>query len=231
MAKKKIKADSVVGFWTRLSKIFSEHLKDDSTSDEMVVCDEKQIETLNEVLEEINASGVPHSIASSFIVPYVHKDKIQFVFEQPGDDIEMFGPAKYIEEESKMIFSPLDFLLFVKKVQFAEKFILDNMEIREDVKIHRQYAFMKELAKMPPPYLIYISILQEMAIANDVVSIEHRNGGYIKSEAAFYLSLLWAFKEFEQFYLRMQHRSFRADYGVIWHEGEWVEERKTRGYV
>ena len=230
MAKKKIKADSVVGFWKRLSTIFSEYLKDDSDLEEKVVCDEKQSEILKEILEEINASGVPHSIASSFILPYVHKDKIQFVFEQPGEE-EMFGPAKYLEEDSKMIFSPLDFLLFVKKVHSAEQHILDNMEIREDVKIHRQYAFMKELAKMPPPYLIYISILQEMAIANDVVSIEHRNGGYIKSEAAFYLSLLWAFKEFEQFYLRMQHRSFRADSGVIWHEGEWVEERKTRGYV
>jgi hypothetical protein len=230
MAKKKIKADSVVGFWKRLSTIFSEYIKDNSCSDEKIICDEKQAEILNEVLEEINASGVPHSIASSFVAPFIHDEKVKLVFELPGDK-EMFGPAKYIEEESKVIISPLDFLYFVRKVHSSEKYIQDNMEVREDVKIHRQYAFMKELAKMPPPYLIYIAVLQEIAIANDVVSIEHRNGGYIKSEAAFYLSLLWAFKEFEQFYLRMQHRSFRADYGVIWHEGEWVEERKTRGYV
>ena len=94
----------------------------------------------------------------------------------------------------------------------------------------RLISFMQAISKLPAPYFIYVAVLQEVAVSNDIVSIENRDGGYTKSDVSSYLSLLWAFKEFERFYLRIQHRSLRADYAVIWHEGEWVQERRTRGY-
>jgi len=230
MAKKKLKADSVVNLWKRLSGLYTNYLNDKSFDTDLPVLKESDTEILNEVVTEINSSPIPRSVVSGFITPYLHSDEIVFRF-MATYDAENYGVATYVEKRSYFILNLIEFLKFVKKIHSAEQYIKDNMEIREDVTIHRQYAFMKELAKMPEPYLIYVAVLQEVAVANDIVSIEHRNGGYIKSESSAYLSLLWAFKEFESFYLRMQHRNLRADYGLIWHEGNWVEERKTRGYV
>jgi hypothetical protein len=91
---------------------------------------------------------------------------------------------------------------------------------------------MKELAKLPDPYCIYLAVLQEIAYCNDIVSVEDREGNFHKSDAGYYLALLWAFKEFETFYLRAQNRSLRADYSIIWHEGQWVQDSvRGRGYV
>ena len=230
MAKKKLKADSVVNLWKRLSGLYTNYLNDKSSDALLPVLKDDDTETLDEIVLEINSSAVPRSVASSFIIPYLHSDDIVFRF-MAAYDAENYGVAAYVEKRSYFIMNLIEFLKFIKKIYSAEQHIKDNMEIRDDVTVHRQYAFMKELAKMPEPYLIYVAVLQEVAVANDIVSIEHRNGGYIKSESSAYLSLLWAFKEFESFYLRMQHRNLRADYGIIWHEGNWVEERKTRGYV
>jgi len=230
MAKKKLKADSVVNLWKRLSGLYTGYLNKKSYDAVLPVLNEEETEVLNEIVKEINSSGVPDSITSSFIIPYLNTDNLIFRF-MAAYDAENYGVATYVEKRSYFIMNLIEFLKFVNKVYSAGQYIKDNMEIREDVTVHRQYAFMKELAKLPEPYLVYIAVLQEVAVVNDIVSIEHRNGGYIKSDSAGYLSLLWAFKEFEGFYLRMQHRNLRADYGIIWHEGNWVEERKTRGYV
>jgi len=230
MAKKKLKADSVVDLWKRLSVIFINYLDDGAFDTVLPVLTGDKEDMLNEIVAEVNASPVPRSIAASFLAPYLHTDETVFKF-MAAYEADNYGVAVYVEKKSYFILNLIEFMKFVKKIHTSEQYINDNMEVREDVKIHRQYAFMKELAKMPEPYLIYLAVLQEVAVSNDIVSIEHRNGGYIKSESADYLSLLWAFKEFEGFYLRMQHRNLRADCGIIWHEGDWIEERRTRGYV
>jgi len=139
--------------------------------------------------------------------------------------------VQYHDEEAKMLLDPIGVHKFISDFKNAKNRIKNETDLKDDFKEYRQISFMNAISKLPEPYFFYIVVLQEIAHLNDIVSIENREGGYIKSESSFYLSALWAFKEFEHFYLRVQHRHLRTDYGIIWHEGEWIEERKTKGYA
>lgn len=262
MAKKKVKAVTLAGFWKNINKIAPAYIESESKFTQ------KDCKAIKQIVNEVNNSPIPKSIASSFVNPYMHQDdcQVEFSSENPEglgswavkyhepiepkpkidilteDEDENVVPAlKEFKEKlktenikkapGKMFLDPIGLSRYVYKFKKAGKEIDSTPEIKDNFKEYRKASFMQEIAKMPEPYFIYIAVLQEIARHNDIVSIENRDGGYIKSDAAFYLSALWAFKEFEKFYLRIQHRHLRADYGIIWHEGEWVEDRKTKGYA
>jgi hypothetical protein len=224
MAKKKIKANSLVGLWKNIHKIAPTYIESEKA-------DVKELtEEINKILQEANESSIPNSIATSFIKPYMHNEECTVEFT--GNESTAFGAwaVQYDDEKSKMLLDPIGVHKFVSTFKNAKKQIENDIDIKDDFKEYRQISFMNAISKLPEPYFFYIVVLQEIAHLNDIVSVENREGGYIKSEASFYLSALWAFKEFERFYLKVQHRHLRADYGIIWHEGEWVEDRKTKGY-
>ena len=250
MAKKKIKAVTLAGFWKNINKIAPSYLDPESKFTK------KDFKEIEQIVSEVNNSPVPDSIAASFVRPYMQQNNCQVEFTSESPDklgswaVKYYEPVepepelckeentnpapvetvKKEEEPGKMYLDPIGLARFVHFIKTAGARIENAPEIKDDFKEYRQASFMKAIAKMPEPYFVYIAVLQEIAKLNDIVSIENRDGGYVKSDASYYLSILWAFKEFEKFYLRIQHRQLRADYGIIWHEGEWVEDRKTKGY-
>ena len=222
--RKSIKSNTLAGLWKNINSVAPAYID----------CDKKDAEDyvkkINKIIDEANDSLVPSSIASLFISPYMHKDNCTLEFS--GEEKNSFGKwaVKYNDDESRMQLDPIGLHKYVSDFKNAEYRLNDEITLKDDFKKHRQVSFMKALSKLPEPYFFYIVVLQEIARLNDIVSVENREGGYTKSDSSSYLSTLWAFKEFERFYLRVQHRHLRADYGIIWHEGEWVEDRRTKGY-
>ena len=226
MAKKKLKANTLAGLWKNINNIAPEYIESKQSAAK------KLSGEINMILQEANESSIPASIANSFIQPYLHK--VECTVEFSGDSSSAFGKwaVQFDAENSKMKLDPIGIHQLITELKNAKDKLENDQDLKEDFKEYRQVAFMAAISKLPEPYFIYIFVLQEIAHLNDIVSIENREGGYIKSDSSFYLSLLWAFKEFERFYLRVQHRHLRADYGIIWHEGEWIEEKKrTKGYA
>lgn len=225
MAKKKIKANTLAGFWRNINSVAPAYLESKKS-------EEKNLsEEINIILQEVNKSSVPKSIANSFVKPYLQKEDCTVEFT--GDPSHVFGKwtVQYDEENTKLLLDPIGIHKLISDFKNAHNRLENETDIKDDFKEYRQISFMAALSKLPEPYFIYIIVLQEIAQLNDIVSIENREGGYIKSDSSFYLSILWAFKEFERFYLRVQHRHLRSDYGIIWHEGEWIEDKKkTKGY-
>jgi len=222
MGKKKIKAITLVGFWKKINKIAPSYVNSSQSE-----ADDLGISTL---LEEINNSNIPESIAQNFLTPYLYKQKGNVVFIR--DDVGNNGKvSKYDEETCTMYIDIIEFYKYIAMFNAAAAELEGNLDIKDDFNNYRQLSFMKAISKLPVPYFFYITTLQRIAVVNDVVSVENKEGGYIKSNVSFYLSTLWAFKEFERFYLTAQHRNVRADFGIIWHEGQWVQDTRTRGYA
>ncbi|MBN1863960.1 MAG: hypothetical protein JW808_03575 [Victivallales bacterium] len=228
MAKKKIKpkAGTLAAFWEKIkaaAPVYSQSPKSKI---------KQSIAEIQKIAEEFNSSSVPVSIASNFINPYIADVECR-VFLEMDTGRKSFKPARHLNSDGahSMAIDPIGIYNYIMSFKLAGKAIVESPRISEDFKEFRMISFMHAVSRLPEPYFFYIAVLQEMAVANDIVSVENRDGGYTKSDASSYLSMLWAFKEFERFYLRIQHRSLRADYAVIWHEGEWVQERRTRGYA
>jgi hypothetical protein len=232
---KKTKPYTLAGFWKNINSVAPKCLNVDDF-------DQKDaLSELAKIVDEVNASPIPRSIGNLFVGPYLEEDKFKVDFSIPEtlQAAEVNKPVSYksydLEEsprrESTISINSLALFNYVesfKDIPIPEENDISVASFKEK----RQFAFMKEVAKLPDPYFVYLAVLQELAYCNDVVSVEDREGNFHESDAGFYLSLLWAFKEFEVFYLRAQNRSLRADYGIIWHEGEWVQDSKrSRGYV
>ncbi len=227
MAKKKSKPikGTLAAFWEKINTAAPLYLQSPKAKVKL------HLKELNEIAEEFNSSPVPGSIAASFITPYVANNDSRVLLQIDADGSPL-RPARHLNSDGShtMEIDPVGIYSYILSIKNAGNTISECPGISEDFKEFRMISFMHAISKLPSPYFFYIAVLQEIAVSNDIVSIENRDGGYTKSDASSYLSMLWAFKEFERFYLRIQHRSLRADYAVIWHEGEWVQERRTRGY-
>lgn len=234
MAKRKTKTYTLAGFWKNINTVAPKCYNGAKTDRK------KSLSDLTKIVDEANASSIPSSIGDLFVKPYLEADKFCVNFTAPTKvptEEEDNKPVTCEKEDDELANEPVVNIDSLGLFNYIGLFKTacenkDDEEILADFKDKRQNAFMNEISKLPDPYFVYLAVLQEVAYCNDVVSVEDREGNFHKSPSGFYLSLLWAFKEFEAFYLRAQNRSLRADYGIIWHEGEWVQDSKrSRGYV
>ena len=230
MAKRESKV-SIGGLWKKMQRHVPRVFGDGDS--EKSAASEKE---LANYLAKVNDSYIPESISQNFIALYFENDTPSTVFnfsEGFAWDGQKKRPVEFDSENSVMtidIHAMYHYLMEFSNAQKKLREMKDNGV--SDFKTTRQLSFMRELSKIPPPYLFYIAVLQEVAYQKEIVSVEDKEGVMHKSDSGFYLTLLWALKEFESFYLKTQNRFLRADYSVIWHEGEWVEDdTRGRGYV
>jgi hypothetical protein len=216
--KKKYKADNLTGLWKRLDEVVPLFLAA-KVRERKAIRDE-----LSALLVEANASTIPGAIAQSVVHPYLAEEGA-FTVEFLPSDRDGFGRlVVWVDRDEKRVgIDPVGLYMLREELlaaagQLAATDAEDALFDR-----YRSLCLFREVAKLPQQYLIFIAVLREIAQAARIVSVEKRDGGYADSDSPVYLAMLWAFKEFEQFYQRNQHRDLRADYGIIWHEGQWVE--------
>lgn len=221
--KKKIKADSLTGLWKRLDEVMplfvAAKVRDRAP----------HRAELATIVVELNASSIPGAIAQSVVHPYLAETGeylVEFGFaerDHPGKT------AVWVDAEKKQVgIDPAGLYLLRQELLAAEQQLAAANPDEDPFDRYRIIAFFREVGKLPRQYLIFLAVLREIAQAARIVSVETRDGGYTDSDSPIYLAMLWAFKEFEQFYQRSQHRDLRADYGIIWHEGQWIESPPSR---
>jgi hypothetical protein len=229
MAKRELKV-SIGGFWKKIQKNLPRILKNEDP--QKVLASENE---LTEYLNKVNESYIPNSITQNFLDIYFEEGECSTIFLIPDDhdaEKKKTRPASFNPESSVLTIDIYAMYHYATEISGAAKALeIERESSSSEFKKIRQLSFMAEIAKFPIPYLFYLSVLQEVAYQKEIVSVEDKEGMLHKSNIGFYLTLLWALKEFEVFYLKTQNRNLRSDYGVIWHEGEWIEDdAHGRGY-
>jgi len=228
MAKKrKYRADTLSGLWKRMDEVVQPFLA-------AKVRERKALHgQLAELLAEANGSPMPGAIAQSVVQPYLSEEgDFSVSFMPSGRD--SFGKATaWVDLEGKRVgIDPVGlYKLHAELAGSAARLEKEGEAASGDgdsFEEHRSLCLYREVAKLPRQYLVFLAVLREIAVAARIVAVEKRDGGYAESDSPTYLSMLWALKEFEQFYQRSQHRDLRADYGIIWHEGQWVDPLQGR---
>ena len=230
MAKREKKA-SIGGLWKKIQRHLPRIINGDDP--EKILASQNE---LAEYVNKVNDSYIPDSITQNFLSLYFEDSQCSTVFvllDESSDETTKTWPASFNSESSVLSLDVYAMYRYANKfAESAEKLEEELSSGASDFKTKRQLSFMSQMTKFPIPYLFYLSVLQEVAYRKEIVSVEDKEGLLHKSDVGFYLTLLWALKEFEVFYLKTQNRSLRSDYGVIWHEGEWIEDNSHgRGYV
>ncbi len=213
------KSGSVNSFWKNLGDLVPDYL------DHVSASKKKQIHSeIKKIEENINKSAIPGFIAEHFVRPFIPSENgiINVLFS--GEENGKFGTwiAQYQKELKTLRINSVGLFAYSEIYKNIET-SLSAVNKEDHFTAYRFFSFAKEIAKLPEQYLIFIAILKSIAEVTGITISDARNASNSTDpHTSSYLSTLWALKQFEEFYQKIQNRSVRADYHIIWHEGEWV---------
>ncbi|MFZ2657513.1 MAG: hypothetical protein WAX69_21440 [Victivallales bacterium] len=212
---KKTPPSTLSGFWKSVKDLAPGYLEKYPT------VSKKQKEILKTFLDEANLSPMPILIHDNFILPYFREKEMKVSFA--GDEKGVLGKwtVKINSEQNTVKIDPVGLYMFAdefaKSAEKSKKAEKDGSFLKL-----RLFLFHKEMLKIPEQYYLFLAVLKEISLHSQIYAVDSK-GAFSSNEAAEYFSLLWALKQFEEFYLKVKIRNIRSDYGFIWHEGEWID--------
>jgi hypothetical protein len=212
---KKNSPSTLPGFWKSLKELAPAYLEKHPK------VSKKQKDILKVFLDEVNASQIPSLIYENFVLPYFREKEMKVAFE--GDEKGILGKwsVSINTEQNTVKIDPIGLYIFADEFAKAAEKSKKADKDGNFLKL-RLFSFHKELLKLPEQYFLFLAVLKELAIHTQIYAVDSK-GAFSNNDAAEYFSLLWALKQFEDFYLKVQIRNLRSDYGFIWHEGEWID--------
>jgi len=212
---KKKSPSTLSGFWTSVKEFAPGYLE------KYPAVSKKQKELLKVFLDEVNASQMTNLIYENFVLPYFREKEMKVLFA--GDDKGVMGKwsVKIDSEQNTVKIDPIGVYMFSDEFNKATEKAKKAEKDGNFLKL-RLFLFQKEILKLPEQYFLFLAVLKEIALHNQIYAVDSK-GAFSSNEAAEYFSLLWALKQFEEFYLKIKIRNIRSDYGFIWHEGEWID--------
>jgi len=181
--------------------------------------------SLQKLASKVNDSRIVETLASLFVHPYQGMEDISVAFE-PALREKLEDPVHgdisgYDEESQKIRINPVGVVNFGEACATAST-ALTTPEARKSFHRYRYQACMAEIGKLPNQYLLFLALLREVANICNVSQVEKKGGDVETPEGAGYMHLLWAFKELEAFYKQNTGLNMRSEFGILWHESDWI---------
>lgn len=218
--RKKKKQGSISDIWKKIEESLESY-------NSQKISEKEFDKVLEAVFASANKSGISDIIAQNLILPHMQDlSDVKVRFTKFTED----EPSGILPQNNWMdvYINPLEVYKFRQRIV---AYTSCGQPEPSDFESERTFYFYKELLKLPPPYFLFIAALSKIAMTKEVFTAEKRGGkknvpGKLTIES--YFPLLWALKQFEAFYKRIQNRDMRSDFGIIWHEGEWIEKNKKQ---
>jgi hypothetical protein len=178
-------------------------------------------QTLNSLAvlaRKANEDGLGAALATLFVKPYISVPVgVQFSMEMQDGNIPDWV-TRYDEATSAILVHPLSVFQYIQRMRAIG--ISDDDFIR-----CRYYSFLLEIGQLPSVQLLFLLVMQRVAYLLEIAHLEKRGGVIEVAEGESYHTLLWAFKEVEQFTLRTSGVNIRAHFGISWYESDWITGR------
>ncbi len=181
----------------------------------------KDLDALDNLLVKVNDSKVVETIARMFIHRYAGTDKTAFRFATSVDGEFPHWVTSFDTTANVLRLNPVGVSAFIKSCAEA-KDKLALPETRESFDRYRYEAYKSEMSKLTSQWILLLLLLCGVAAARGISHVERRDGELELSTSAEYMNLVWAFNELEAFYTRNTGLSMRTEFGILWHESEWV---------
>ncbi len=164
-----------------------------------------------------NADKIGNALYTLFVKPYMSNCKsVEFTVDMISGVPEWL--TDYLEETGTLLVHPISTIRWINNIKN-----LIMPDFREDEFIlFRNISFLIELGKLPSIYLLFLIVLQRVAILLRITHLEKRGGIIEVAEDESYHTLLWAFKEFEQFMKKVYGINARPHFGISWYESDWI---------
>ncbi len=177
---------------------------------------------IQELTEKANAEDLCESLYTLFVKPFLPLElTVEFscMFEDDGSLPRW--KTKYDSEGARIMIHPIttvQFLMHIEKLKLTDDDYDDFLRCR-------WLSFLVELGKLPSIYVMFMLVLQRVAYLLEIAHLEKRGGIVEVAEGENYHTMLWAFKELEQFASKTWGVEIRSHYGISWYESEWITGR------
>ncbi len=211
---------NIASTWKQFEKILGKCCDTESPDPELV-------EELRDLTDKVNSSKLREAISFLFVEPYSELEQVTVQFAAPNGTLSQDWATSFEAEEKIIKINPAGVYQFCRKCQAAAE-SLKTPSARESFVRYRLQAYFVELAKLPSHYILFLLILRQVANARKITQVV-KKGGNIEiiegDENRDYMNLLWAFKELEAFYTNSNGMSLRSEFGMLWHESDWIMGR------
>lgn len=175
---------------------------------------------INTLVQKVNSSRITDALATLFVHPYGLEQFEVHLFGTNGDNRFPAWPTQSDEVANKIYVNIGGVFGFLNECQMAVQ-LLQTPEARKSFQQYRYQAYLAEISKLPPNYVLFLLVLREVAVLRKITQVEKKHGEIEVAEGSKYLELLWAFKELESFFLRNNGMDMRSEYGILWLESDW----------
>ena len=180
----------------------------------------KILEKLEVLTDKTNVDKIGNALFTLFVSPYVNIcNTVEFTTSMDGDIPNW--QTKFDPETGIIQVHPLSIFRLIKEISH-----LSIPKVIEDDFIRcRHLSFLTEISKLTSTYVLFLLVLQRVAYLLEIAHLEKRGGVVEVAEDEAYHTLLWAFKELENFLRKTYGLNIRAHYGISWYEAEWITGR------
>ena len=200
--------------WRQFDKLCSQFIDETKPRDET----RKKLEILT---GKANHDEIGNALATLFVKPFLAVPiSVEFSMEMENGTIPDWV-TKFTPEGDRILVQPLAVFSYIRRIR--------AIEVTEDDQgdfVHwRHRTFLAEISKLPDIHLLFMLVLQRVAYMLEIAHLEKRGGIVEIAEGESYHTLLWAFKEVENFIRRTSGINARAHYRISWYEAEWITGR------
>lgn len=179
---------------------------------------------LDSLTERANKDEIGNALMTLFVKPYLNNISIpitvQFTTEMENGEVPRWL-SRFDETTHRILIHPVAIVRFITECRASKITEADEAEF-----LHcRHKSFLIEIAKLPKLYILFLAVLQRVAYLLEIAHLEKRGGVVEVAEGESYHTLLWGFKELEQFARKQKGISIRAHYGISWYESDWITGR------
>ncbi|MCM8538954.1 MAG: hypothetical protein NE328_01645 [Lentisphaeraceae bacterium] len=198
--------------WQQIEKLYQSHRDGKKSAADIN-------KTINELLEKPDVENIIQELGLLLMMDYESFNEIDFKFELVGEDSRFWRPSFFDSKAKIIIVDPLKVLEFSDFIRDEEKL----MVVDADFEKYRKNSLLAEVGKLPNKCLLFLSILQQIAISGGLthIGLSEIPQGEL-TDTAYYQTLLWSFNELEKKLYTLNGINIRTEYNVTWHESEWI---------
>ena len=174
---------------------------------------------LKELTDKANQDKIGDALTTLFVRPYIPQGlEVGFNADCKRGAIPQWQ-TEVDGDHGKILVHPPAILKFIHTIR---QITSEHIEREEELVNLRHLSFLSEVAKLPNIYILFLLVLQRIALLMEIAHLEKRGGVVEIADGEAYHTLLWAFKELEMFLTKTYGVNMRAQYGISWYEGDWI---------
>ena len=197
--------------WQQIEKMY-QNLSDGKKS-------QKETDSLlAELLEKPDVTAIISELGQILTIDYENFAEIDFKFVNSNEDSSFLRPTRFDSKAKMLLMDPMRVLKFADDIRSLGDSIVDA-----DFEKYRKNSFLAEAGKLPNKSLLFLLVLQQVAISDGLTHIGLSEIPQEElSDTAYYQTMLWSFNELEKMFYKLNGINIRTEYNVTWHESEWI---------